>query len=232
MTSKESHLPQREERPRAQCTGWDGSPLSLERAQIQGEKVRGGSADQGAGHPTPMGIFLLGPAGLASRQAWADYGFRYRKVPLCLWVCLLSILLQPLCRAPPLLPGTSGHSVWSQLSCIPSLLRTDVLKPGVRLAGKSFTQRKDEFCLHWRYQQSFGFLFLIATAWRKEAKGADRNQGNTHRVPNPSTRKVRSPPFRLCCPSAPCSPHLPWHGCNTPYCAKENLQSPAAAGTY
>lgn len=42
MISKESHFLQQEERSSAQCTEWDGSPLSLKPAQIQGDEVPGG----------------------------------------------------------------------------------------------------------------------------------------------------------------------------------------------
>lgn len=34
-----------------------------------------------------------------------------------------------------------------------------------------------------------------------------------------------------CCPSALSSPDLSWHGCNTSFCIRENLQNPAVAGT-
>jgi len=78
----------------------------------------------------------------------------------------------------------------------------------------------------------FCFSFTYCNSVVKEGEENGLKAGSTYRVPNTSTQKMSSASFRLCCPSAPSSPHLPWHRYNMPFCIRENLQHPSVVGTY
>lgn len=88
---------------------------------------------------------------------------------------------------------------------------------------------EDEFCLCRRFHR--GFVFLTATEWWKECKETGWIREIHADYQNLAQKRCDVHRPGSCCPSALSSPDLSWHGCNTSFCIRENLQYPEVAGT-